>query len=363
MSVSSHAGAIPTLDSISPRWLTEQLRAAGHTRAEVRAFEAAPIGTGQLGKCVRFTLDLADAGGAVPRSVIGKFPSDDPLSRATGVQLGNFLKEVMFYRELQQRMSIRTPRCYFADIDGAGPDFALLLEDMRPATQGNQLAGCSIAVARSAVRELVGLHAPSWCDDTLRGIDWLGEPDAASTEVIRGLYGTHLPAFIDRFGKRLEPDSRRIIERVAASSGPPFLPLSTPFSLVHIDYRLDNLLIDDRVDPPRVTAVDWQSVTLGSPLDDVAYFLGAGLEPEARRGCEEAILREYHRHLMEAGVGDYDWSRCWNDYRRGAFAGFLVTVVASMIVQQTERGDEMFTAMARRHSRHALDLGAEEFLG
>ena len=34
-----------------------------------------------------------------------------------------------------------------------------------------------------------------------------------------------------------------------------------------------------------------------------------------------------------------------------------------MIVQQTERGDAMFTVMAQRHSRHALDLGAEEFLG
>jgi hypothetical protein len=40
-----------------------------------------------------------------------------------------------------------------------------------------------------------------------------------------------------------------------------------------------------------------------------------------------------------------------------------VTVIASMMVQQTERGDEMFITMARRHSRHTLDLGAEEFLG
>jgi hypothetical protein len=37
-------------------------------------------------------------------------------------------------------------------------------------------------------------------------------------------------------------------------------------------------------------------------------------------------------------------------------------VIASMLVQQTERGDDMFTAMARRHARHALDLGAIEFL-
>jgi hypothetical protein len=32
------------------------------------------------------------------------------------------------------------------------------------------------------------------------------------------------------------------------------------------------------------------------------------------------------------------------------------------MVQQTERGDVMFTAMARRHARHAIDLGSAEFL-
>jgi hypothetical protein len=360
--VASERRAIPTVESISADWLTDRLRAGGHVRAWVRGFEIARIGTGQLGKCMRFTLDLVDPDGTAPASLIGKFPSDDVLSRATGVRLGSFRKEVMFYRELQPRLAIRTPRCYFADIEGAGPHFALLLEDMRPAEQGDQLAGCSAAVARAAVMELVGLHAPSWCDEGLRGIDWLGEPDTVWIDLMRGLYRTHLPGFIERFGRRLADDERRIIERVGTSNGAPWLPLLTPFSLVHIDYRLDNLLIDSHRDPPRLAVVDWQSVTLGSPLNDVAYFLGAGVESAARRSVEEAIVREYHRALTGAGVRGYDWARCWGDYRRGAFAGFLVTVVAAMLVEQTERGDEMFTAMARRHSRHALDLGAEEFL-
>jgi hypothetical protein len=32
------------------------------------------------------------------------------------------------------------------------------------------------------------------------------------------------------------------------------------------------------------------------------------------------------------------------------------------MVEQTARGDEMFVVMARRHSRHALDLGADRLL-
>ena len=33
-------------------------------------------------------------------------------------------------------------------------------------------------------------------------------------------------------------------------------------------------------------------------------------------------------------------------------------IIAAMGVRQTERGDQMFAAMARRHARHALDLDA-----
>jgi len=354
---------IPAPDAVTPRWLTERLRAAGHERAEVRGFRATRIGTGQIGLCIRYELDLAAAEPGVPRSLVGKFPSDDPTSRATGVQLRNYLKEVSFYRELKARLDISTPRCYFAEIEGEGPQFALLLEDLAPAAQGDQLAGCDAEVARAAVLELVGLHAPSWNRHEFRGIDWIGEPDAAGRAQMHELYHSLLPAFLDRYGARLAEDEAAIIAAVAeAPGGPLFSGLRSPFALVHVDYRLDNLLIDRQSSPPRIAVVDWQSITLGSPLSDVAYFLGAGLLPEARRAAEEEIVRDYHRALLARGIADYPWETCWEDYRRGTFAGFGVTVIASMLVQQTARGDEMFTTMARRHSRHALDLGAAEFL-
>ena len=121
-------------------------------------------------------------------------------------------------------------------------------------------------------------------------------------------------------------------------------------------------MIDASASGCEVTVVDWQSITLGPPMNDVAYFIGAGLLPGDRRPVEEEIVRAYHGRLLETGISDFDWPACWEAYRRGVFAGFGVTVIASMLVQRTERGDEMFVAMARRHARHALDLGAEEFL-
>lgn len=353
---------IPTPESVDNAFLTRILQEAGHPGAVVRDFTSEQIGTGQIGKCIRYSLELVQDVDGVPASLVGKFASDDLQSRTTGVQLRNYLKEVNFYRELQHRLRISTPRCYYAEIVGDGPEFALFLEDLSPAEQGDQLGGCSPEVAREAILELVGLHAPSWCDPSLRGIDWIGEPSPPSIQIVRALYNANLPGFMERYGASLEDDQREIIERVGSAESGIFGLLPQPFSLVHVDYRLDNLLIDGSSTPPRVTAVDWQSITLGNPLADVAYFIGAGLLPEDRRKIERDLVREYHDALALAGVSDYAWEDCWNDYRRGTFAGFGVTVVASLLVVQTERGDEMFTAMAQRHSRHALDLGAEEFL-
>jgi hypothetical protein len=360
--------SIPTPDELDAAWFTERLREAGHEDAVATAVDRQQIGTGQIGTCFRYTFTYANGNDGVagaPKSLVAKFPSDDALSRATGVQLRNYYREVNFYRHVAGDLTIPLPRCYYADIEGEGPEFVLLLEDMAPAEQGDQLEGCDPETARAAVLALVGLQAPSWCREDLKQYDWLYTPPAdMSPEASTGVfYSQVLPGFLDRYGPALADDEREIIARVAESpSCPLFEPATTPFCLEHVDYRLDNMLIDRRSDPPKVTVVDWQSVRVGKPLNDVAYFLGAGLLPEVRREVEESIVREYHEGLVQAGVAGYPWERCWEDYRRGTFSGFGVTVIASMIVQQTERGDEMFIAMATRHARHALDLGADEFL-
>ena len=352
---------IPAPEDVDARFLTEILVDAGFD-TEVRGFEEEPIGTGQIGECIRYRLDLAGSAPGCPASLVGKFASRDETSRRTGVALRNYLKEVRFYQELQSEVTIRTPRCYYAEIEGEGPRFALIMEDLAPATQGDQLAGCSPTVATAAIGELVGLHATTWNDSRITGIEWLVRPTSPDTPDAATIYGQLLGPFFDRFADRLTGDERTLIEQVATSAGPPWDYGSAPTSLVHIDYRLDNVLIDDRSDPPVVTVVDWQSVSASSPLVDVAYFLGAGLLPEIRPGVEEGLVRAYHERLQRAGVEAYGWDRCWEDYRRATFHGLVITVIASTIVVETERGNDMFTVMAKRHVRHALDLGAAEFL-
>ena len=352
------------LADITAEWLTDRLRAAGHRDAAVVDFQHRPIGTGQMGKTVRFRLEYEPPVGGLPSTIVGKFPSDDPLSRATGATTGNYWREVGFYQQLQPRLTIRTPACYHAAIDRQSHQFVILLEDMAPAEQKDQLGGCDPSTARTAVLNLVGLHQPTWCDTSLKDADWLVQRDPAEGQaIIMEFYRSLLGGFMDRYGAALSAPQRALYERAAqASESPIGPPHPEVFSAVHHDYRLDNLLIDDPHDPPTISAVDWQTVGLAHPLTDVSYFLGASLLPEHRRAVEQGIVGSYHEALCAAGVENLDWAECWEAYRRGSFHGLGLTVIASMMVERTDRGDDLLQTMARRHAVHALDLDASEFL-
>jgi hypothetical protein len=349
---------------ITADWLAEVLRFANVVGdASVSKLVAETVGTGQMGRNVRFHLEWrGDPSAAAPRTLVGKFPSDDPKSRATGVAQGVYLKEVCFYLQLKSTVGIRTPRCFFAASEGDAGDFVLLLEDLAPAVQGDQLAGCTPDTAELALCELAKLHAPRWADPTLTQLDFLKRAGPEAASLLQTIYNAVWPGFAERYGDRLGPRALALCERLTTGLTGWVSGASGPETIVHGDYRLDNMLFGTDAGGYPLAVVDWQTVALGHALSDASYFLGGSLLPDDRRANERALLRGYWERLCSAGVASYSWDACWRDYRRQAFAGVVMAVVASMIVEQTERGDEMFIAMASRHTEHASDLGSEDFL-
>ena len=70
------------------------------------------------------------------------------------------------------------------------------------------------------------------------------------------------------------------------------------FALMHGDYRLDNMLFDP--DRTRVTVVDWQTLGVGLPARDLAYFTGTSLLPGLRVGSSTRTSSSaYHDELLE----------------------------------------------------------------
>ena len=337
---------------LTAQWLSDVLQAG-----PIDGFRVEPVGTGQMSESCRVRIDYAAGPDSGPASVVVKTASADETSRATGVGLGVYEREVRFYRELAPRIGGPLPECHLAVMDGEGW-FTLVLEDVAPAEQGDQIAGCGVEHARLAIHELARLHAPVFADPQLGATPWLNQTNVLSQALLSQL----LPAFLERHGERVAPEHQEVCRRFVASLDGWASDRRPPLGLVHGDYRLDNLLFGEEDAPRRFVAVDWQTVGWGPVMTDAAYFIGGALSPQDRRAHERTLVREYYQALHAHGVRGFDWETCWQGYRRQVFLGILMTVGPAMIVQRTERGDEMFLTTLARYAQQALDLDSLDLL-
>jgi hypothetical protein len=347
-------------DDLPPEWLTSVLQSSGEVSeaAKITSFTHTRIGTGKLGDNVRFELDWAGDAEGAPPSIVGKFASTDPTSRQAGLMTGIYVREISFFQELADKVRMRIPRHHYAGIDMDTGAFAVIMEDIRPARQGSQVDACTLDDAALAMEQLALLHSSMWSSPDLSGREWLTARSENGGEGLAAIYAMFVAQFLTQYEGRLSDRAAQAAER--------FTPLvgawlcsddGGPLTLLHGDYRLENMLFGDGPAAPPLTTVDWQTVGVGAGPSDAAYFLGAGLHTEDRRSHERDLLEVYRRGLVSQGV-ELSEDDCWRSYRVNAFAGLHMAVVASVLVGRTEHGDEMFLAMAERHSAHVDDMDA-----
>lgn len=349
--------------AIDARWLTEVLQHSG-IDAEVKGFTAANVGTGQIGESVRFKLDYARAGDDAPASMVGKFPSPGDESRATGVALGNYIREVRFYQQLAPKALINTPRCYFTDVDETTSEFVLMMEDLSPAEQGDQLKGVSLDQTRLVVVEAAKLHASHWGDDGLNDLPWVSGSKAAPASMVTDEMVAMLwQGFKARYAGRLQPEWVEVGETLSARFAALGAMHDGPRCLTHNDFRPDNMMFASAKGGYPVTTLDWQSFAYGAGPTDLAYFLAGALPPDERRKAEPELLALYHGKLTELGVAGYSMDDLKRHYGQGAYLLFFTAFFASMVVTQTERGDAMFLRMVEGATQHMLDHGMLDRLG
>jgi hypothetical protein len=329
---------------VTAEWLTGCLRANGAlARGEVAAVAWEPIGTGQVGDSARFTLRYA--GGEGPRTLAGKFAAADPTSRGTAAAFGLYAKEVAFYREIAPQLEVRVPKTYAAEIDEAGAAFVLLFEDLGPCRQGNQLESCSLGDARHAMRQAAAIHAPSWnraAGFVLPGVSM--NADGAAQVMV--LYPQAHAVFAERYRDLLEPELMEVCHALNEARHHWFGREPHDSCLVHGDFRLDNMLFDICGGAEPIAVLDWQTVSTGSPMIDIGYFLGCGIGDALRREAEGELLDLYCAEMTARGV-PFARDAVWDDYRLGALHGVSTAVFSSAFVERTERGDANFLSMAR----------------
>jgi aminoglycoside phosphotransferase (APT) family kinase protein len=141
----------------------------------------------------------------------------------------------------------------------------IVIGQVMPQPYASDAALCR-RLSTSLVDALVDLHH---VDFRALGLETLGRPEGF---MARQLAGWH------RRWEHAKPYVVPLMEEIAAWLQA-HLPVSSPPTLVHNDFKLDNAMLD-AADPGRLVAVfDWDMCTLGDPLADLGQLVGYWVQP------------------------------------------------------------------------------------
>lgn len=199
------------------------------------------------------------------------------------------------------------------------------------------------AVCESFIHNLADLHS---LDYEAAGLGGLGRPEGYCRRQVEGWTKRYFASKTDEWPE-LENAITWLNENIPSESG---------ISLVHNDYKFDNLMLDPD-DLTCITGVlDWEMVTVGDPLMDLGTTLGYWMSPDSG---EEMLSMPFNpRVLMEnisrkelvgmyAAVSGRDASNVLFYY---VFGTFKIAVIAQQIYARFVKGftrDQRFSTFDR----------------
>jgi aminoglycoside phosphotransferase (APT) family kinase protein len=199
------------------------------------------------------------------------------------------------------------------------------------------------SMARAFIQNLSELHSLNYRD---AGLNDLGKPEGYCRRQVEGWTKRYFAAKTHQHAE-LEAAIESLNKNI---------PTESAASLVHNDFKFDNVMLDPH-DLTRLTAVlDWEMVTVGDPLMDLGTTLGYWMDREA--GDEMLDMPFNPRVLMEnisrrelvemyAEASGRDVSSILYYY---IFGTFKIAVIAQQIYARYARGftkDERFATFDR----------------
>lgn len=348
MSKTAPADIPQTAEELTPEWYTTALvGVSGGARVVGVEHSDLSGGLGFVGAVLRAKLTWSEEGSGLPASVAVKLPATSRSARSFAERVGAYEREIVVYRDLLDRVGMRTPRFYYAEMDpnrserladimrslwkvlpirvlgwlteklsnlpeSALRRYVLVVEDIVDARPARQLAGGSVEDALEALTVLAKHHAEGWMRS-----EWLdlGTKLYGVGEYPRGWRGSYQrnketmfamspEIFTESIRKRMDAIDERSVELAESL-------LREPWTVLHSDYRLDNILFRENGE---LVVIDHQMTGWGRPGWDVAYFVSTALAVE-HRDKEDQMLHHYHDALVEAGVTDYAYSDLCEDVR------------------------------------------------
>ena len=221
---------------------------------------------------------------------------------------------VLNYQHLIKHLII-LEECFFFQLP---PDNNLrLLEDLSDYRVGDQVEGATFEESGLALEELAKLHGTFWGEVNSDEFDWMPrfsnswnatnmlEGSQASWEQAAQNFDEHMPQWIrdikeDYF--QALPELQKHLDK-------------EPVTVLHGDFRLDNLFFGKEPHHHKMTFIDWQGPVRGRGPVEIAFLLAQSTKIEERRAHEKELIQRYLDSLQAQGVSEYSFDEAWEDFR------------------------------------------------
>ena len=356
-----------TPNDITPQWLTEALCSTRTpSNVIVTSLRIEPIAeltcAGQL---ARLHLSFNQPQSTLPSTLVVKLHAPDEALRAKTRPFTPDKREILFYQHLADEIPLRIPHCYYSTMNVADGKYVRILEDLAPAKVGDQVRGSTVEETALALRAIASFHAHCWQSKKLEGFDWLVSSPTDSDSIARWIldqYRNAFPIFVSKVGVLLTDDAKAFGEQLPEKLTDKSQFRKPPRTLVHGDFRLENVFFGASLGKQGFAVIDWQDISRGEGVWDVAWFIGGCLQVTSKRQAEERqLLKIYHETLKVNGVSGYTFEACWEDYRLAMSRYFVqaVLMVASLN-PENDRENKLAQAVAERFIAAITDLHLTE---
>ncbi len=360
----SEVGLPSSVEEVTAEWLTTVLRTSGAIDAgtSVASVTTEPFAVGAGLLSLLYQSAMTFNGGTGPATVIVKFASDDPMQRMVADVLQFYARELKFYRDFAPSAPFGTAQCHAAIMAEDSTDFVVVMEDLSSLRAVDQRDGCSWDEVVSSIRSMASFHAQWFDSGKLAEISELFLPVKndmymatlpdmfAQGWVMAKEHGAqHLPAELIEFGDRWGDYLEFFLDE-----------LMEPRTIIHGDWRADNLMFGDLDDAglPPVTVIDFQIVSVGSGIYDVAYFASQSIAEDVRSGRDGEIVRLYLDALATHGV-TLSFEDAMRQYKIGVAFDFVYGVISfQSYLNLPDRAQELLQTFLGRSSQAILDVEA-----
>jgi hypothetical protein len=340
------------IEDITSQWLTGALTESGVLKENaVKSVERNIIGEGQgyVGTLARLSIEYEQPDESLPQTMIAKIPTQERKSKMIMEAFWNYERENRLYEEILPQLSMRTPLCFYSNFDrGKGEKwmnkvyrryrslpkpllglyfiyagfrnlrlkrrYILLLEDFGDLEQIPQLEGCSFDDAKMTMKPLGVAHAALWESPQLEKF-WLKD-HADFTNMMAFLSDRWQPIINKTHPGKVSSKMQAFFECLKKNNNKlDAYTKARPHTLIHTDYRLDNIFFDRENN--EIAVIDWQGCCPGLGLFDTAFFILCNCNTPLNREQTEELVATYHQGLVEGGVSNYNLDECMSDYTYG----------------------------------------------